>query len=87
MGIENGYNGFNHQTYIYANKINCPVLMEWGDKDVYVTSEETNGIYKSLKSSNKKLLVYAGANHESLLKYDPIQWQKNIKEFLNTLPH
>jgi alpha-beta hydrolase superfamily lysophospholipase len=65
MGIENGYNGFNHQTYDYAEKINCPVLLQWGDRDMYVTREEIKGIYKNLPASKKKLVVYPGANHQS----------------------
>ena len=68
MGVENGYNGFTHQTYKYAEKINCPVLMEWGDKDIYVTQGEIERIYKNLKTANKKLVVYTGANHEAFLQ-------------------
>jgi uncharacterized protein len=85
MGIENGYNGFNHQTYGYAEKINCPVLLQWGDRDMYVTVEEIKGIYKNLPTLKKKLVVYPGANHQSFLQYDPIGWQKNVTGFLNEL--
>jgi uncharacterized protein len=85
MGIENGYNGFNHQTYGYAEKINCPVLLQWGDRDMYVTVEEIKGIYKNLPTLKKKLVVYPGANHQSFLQYDPIGWQKNVTGFLNGL--
>jgi alpha-beta hydrolase superfamily lysophospholipase len=83
MGIENGYNGFSHQTYNYAEKINCPVLLQWGDRDMYVTGNEIKGIYKNLPAAKKKLVVYTGANHESFLQYDPIEWQKNVTSFLN----
>jgi alpha-beta hydrolase superfamily lysophospholipase len=82
IGLENGYNGFNHQTYDYAKKINCPVLIQWGDSDMYVTGKEIKEIYKSLPATKKKLVVYHGANHESFLQYDPIGWQKNVTEFL-----
>ena len=86
IGIENGYNGFNHQTYSYAKKVDCPILVEWGTRDIYVTEKEVNGIYQNLPASRKKLVVYPDANHESYLRYDPINWEKNIKEFLSTLP-
>ena len=82
IGIENGYNGFNHQTYDYAEKINCPVLLQWGDRDMYVTGEEIKEIYNSLPATKKKLVIYHGANHESFLQYDPIGWQKNVFGFL-----
>ena len=85
MGIENGYNGFNHQAYQYAKKITCPVLVQWGDKDIYVTEKETRHIFQNLASNKKRLIVYAGANHESLLQYDPLSWQKNIGDFLDDL--
>ena len=82
MGIENGYNGFSLQIDDYAGKINCPVLIQWGDKDMYVTSGEINSIYNNLETKQKKLVVYANANHESLLNYDPISWQKEVSNFL-----
>jgi alpha-beta hydrolase superfamily lysophospholipase len=86
MGIENGYNGFKHQTYDYAGKINCPILMQWGEKDIYVTDKEIKKIFENLKTPNKKLMVYT-ANHESFLQHDPINWQKNVSAFLDGLPH
>jgi hypothetical protein len=61
--------------------------MEWGDKDINVTQGEIERIYKNLETANKKLMVYTGANHESFLRYDPINWQKNIMGFLDSLPH
>jgi alpha-beta hydrolase superfamily lysophospholipase len=86
IGIENGYNGLNHDTYEYSKKVNCPVLMQWGDKDIYVTEKEAQGIFQNLESKQKKLIVYSGATHESFLQYDPINWQKNVGDFINLLP-
>jgi len=82
---ENGYNGFGLQAYQYSKKVNCPVLLQWGDKDMYVTENEINRVYKNLESPRKKMIVYPGANHESLLKYDPVSWQQNVKLFLESL--
>jgi alpha-beta hydrolase superfamily lysophospholipase len=50
---------------------------------MYVTGNEIKGIYKNLPAAKKKLVVYTGANHESFLQYDPIEWQKNVTSFLN----
>ena len=85
IGIENGYNGFNHQAYNYAKKINCPVLLQGGDRDMYVSENEIKRIYQKLEVANKKLVIYPGANHQSFLQYDPIYWQKNITSFLDSL--
>src|SRR5687768_1925580 len=85
IGIENGYNGFNHQAYNYAKKINCPVLLQCGDRDMYVSEKEIKRIYKNLEVAHKKLVIYPGANHQSFLQYDPIFWQKNITGFLDSL--
>ena len=87
IGIENGYNGFGLRTYDYAKKISCPMLLQCGDMDMYVTKEECDGIYQNLDNTNKKkIAIYAGANHESLFRYDPIQWQESVKSFIVDLP-
>ena len=57
IGIENGYNGFNHQAYNYAKKINCPVLLQCGDRDMYVSENEIKSIYKNLEVAQKKLII------------------------------
>ena len=87
IGIENGYNGFNLQSYNYAKKINCPVLLQGGDRDMYVGEKEIKRIYQNLEVAHKKLIIYQGANHQSFLQYDPIYWQKNITGFLDSLSH
>ena len=85
VGMENGYNGFNHDVRSYAEKISCPVLLQWGERDAFVTREETGRIFHNLKSPDKKLVVYPEAGHESFLAADPVQWEKEMKSFLGTL--
>jgi alpha-beta hydrolase superfamily lysophospholipase len=85
IGIENGYNAFRLQTDEYAKEIQCPVLIQWGDKDIYVTREEINSIYNNLATAQKKLVVYPNANHESFLNYDPINWQEEMSSFLGVI--
>jgi alpha-beta hydrolase superfamily lysophospholipase len=82
IGIERGYNGFSHQAGRYAKAINCPVLLEWGERDEYVSKKETETIYHYLTSKNKKLIIYSTAGHESFLQVEPVTWQKEVKNFI-----
>ncbi len=82
VGVQNGYNGFDFKTYKYAKKVSCPILLEWGNKDGYVTEEEINKVYTALPANQKTLAVYQNLNHGSFLKADPVNWQKNMRAFL-----
>jgi uncharacterized protein len=82
IGVERGFNGFKHQTAHYATKITCPVLMQWGAKDQFVLKSETETIFKALASTNKRLVVYDQAGHESFLENDPVKWRIETAKFL-----
>jgi alpha-beta hydrolase superfamily lysophospholipase len=82
IGLERGFNGFKDQTTRYVSKINCPVLMQWGAADIYVLKNETDGIYKAIASSDKKLVIYDHAGHESLLQNDSVKWRTEVERFL-----
>lgn len=84
FGIETGFNGFKQNTVVYAAKINCPVLMQWGAIDTYVLKSETDKIFSAIASANKKLVVYDHAGHGSLLQSDPIKWGIETERFLQT---
>ena len=84
-GMEKGYNGFANNACSYAGKVNCPVLQQWGEKDRYVTREETDRIFKSIASLQKKLVVYPNADHESLAQADPLRWEKEVGGFVGSL--
>jgi alpha-beta hydrolase superfamily lysophospholipase len=82
IGIERGFNGFKHQTDHYAKKINCPVLMQWGTLDDFVSKVEVEKIYNAIASPQKKLAVYNEAQHESLLRRDRKKWRIEVRQFL-----
>jgi uncharacterized protein len=84
VGIERGFNGFKDQTARYVSKINCPVLMQWGAADNYVLKSETNKIYNAIASTDKKLIIYDHAGHESLLQNDPAKWRMEVEKFLSS---
>jgi uncharacterized protein len=83
IGLERGFNGYNHKTTDYAKSITCPVLLQWGEKDSYVKKVETEAIFKNITSADKKLNVYENAGHESLLRNEPAYWKKEVNIFLS----
>jgi uncharacterized protein len=82
IGIERGFDGLGFKTTRYAKNVNCPVLMQYGEKDELVLQYETDAIYKSIAARNKKLVIYDGAEHESLLRKDPVNWRREVTAFL-----
>ncbi|HPG12435.1 MAG TPA: alpha/beta hydrolase [Chitinophagaceae bacterium] len=81
INVERGLQGFGHQTKKYVRHISCPVLVQWGAEDNIVLKSETEEVYKALTTSDKKLVVYENAGHESLLQKDPSKWQREIEDF------
>jgi alpha-beta hydrolase superfamily lysophospholipase len=84
-GIENGYNAFDHNALDYAKGISCPVLVQWGTKDQYVTKEEIEKIFNNMASSNKHIAIYSNAGHESFLQVQPEVWEKEVTLFIAAL--
>lgn len=82
ISIERGIGGFKHKTTRYMSKVNCPVLLQWGEEDRYVLENETEKIYSAIASKAKTLVVYPGAGHESLLLMDPVKWRMETEKFL-----
>ena len=84
-GIENGYNGFKNKPSFYAKKMTCPVLLQWGALDQYVTKKETESIFTNLASTNKRLVVYPTSDHESFLLKQYDAWEKEVSRFINSI--
>jgi alpha-beta hydrolase superfamily lysophospholipase len=82
IGLERGFNGYNLKSTRYTKQINCPVLLQWGGQDEFIFRAETEKIYNSIGSSQKKLVVYPWAGHESLLDKDPVKWRIEVGKLL-----
>jgi alpha-beta hydrolase superfamily lysophospholipase len=80
--IERGFNAFQNNTSTYAQKIKCPVLLQYGGLDRIVPSEDTRTIFGRIGSQNKKIVNYEHADHDFLLNKDPLKWRKEVNEFL-----
>ena len=82
IGIERGYNGFNHKPMEYVKKINCPVLLQCGTKDQYVSMDQIKNMFNNIPGTNKKLVLYEDADHQSLLGFDPVKWRDEVSKLL-----
>ena len=82
MGFESGFNGPGFQVTRYAKSIHCPVLLQYGTKDQFVSRKEIDDIYNTIPAGGKELVIYPDASHESLIQRDPVRWEREIDEFL-----
>lgn len=87
IGWERGFNGLRHRTTDYVSKIDCPVLLQYGERDNYVLNSETDKVYEAIRSVNKRKAGYANAGHESLLQHDPVKWDSEVSQFLSANNH
>jgi alpha-beta hydrolase superfamily lysophospholipase len=58
--------------------------MQWGTEDRFVNEKEIESVYEAVGTDKKKLVVYQGAEHESLLRKDPVKWREEINLFLQS---
>ena len=82
IGVERGFNGLGFKLTRYTRNIHCPVLQQYGEKDEWVLKSETEAIFNSIASSDKNLVGYQDALHESFLRKDPAVWRREVESFL-----
>ncbi|QHT65908.1 alpha/beta hydrolase [Rhodocytophaga rosea] len=81
-GVQNGFWAYGHNPQEYARKVDFPVLLLYGEKDLEVSREETKQIFANL--NGKKLLrTYPEAGHENYLNRYKQEWLQDISGFLN----
>jgi hypothetical protein len=82
-GVQNNFWAFDHEPTQYAKKINCPVLLLYGEKDTNVSRKEIDDIFANLKGQ-KQLKTYPLAGHENFLLQYKQQWILDVASFLKT---
>jgi uncharacterized protein len=82
-GVQNGFWAFGHNPVDYAKSITCPTLLLYGAKDIKVSQEETDQIFKNL-SGQKRLSIYPEAGHENYLITYENEWTQDIQHFLSS---
>lgn len=63
-------------------RLECPVLIMAGDQDHHTTLAETNRLFEAANEP-KELVIFQGASHEDLFKYDPQKYEQKVVEFLS----
>lgn len=81
-GAERGYWGYGYRVSKYVSKINCPVLLQWGKLDVYVTEREIQQIFNGITQPGKKLVIYEKSGHVPLVWSENEKWKNETAAFL-----
>jgi alpha-beta hydrolase superfamily lysophospholipase len=84
IGVEQGFNGYSHNTEKYMTRIRVPLLLQWGARDRFVPEQDTRRLYEACASDRKKWVVYDDCAHESLLWREPERWRSEVSAFLQT---
>lgn len=75
------FNGFSHNPLDYAKSIDCPIMLMHGDRDPRATLDQARNVYEQLQSE-KRMIVFEDAGHESLYTSSPQKWNAEILGFL-----
>jgi alpha-beta hydrolase superfamily lysophospholipase len=82
-GVQHGFNAFRHNPVEYARDVTCPVLLLYGTDDIRVSRGQIEAIYESLPG-DKRLHIFEGADHYSLLLGRVEEWKACIADFLSS---
>lgn len=82
-GVENGFPGFGFRPVDDASAVQCPALLEWGQKDDRVSRKETDAVYARLVGP-RTLKIYATAGHDDYETTCPGEWSQTVTSFLST---
>jgi alpha-beta hydrolase superfamily lysophospholipase len=80
-GVQLGFNPFRHGALAYAPSVREPVLLMAGDRDPWVTPDETRHIFDAL-GGPKRLYMCTGVGHASCLSRDSSEWTTAVSAFL-----
>jgi dipeptidyl aminopeptidase/acylaminoacyl peptidase len=83
-GVQNGFEGFEHDPIIYAKSISAPALLLHGDQDDKVSRQETEDIYNNL-TGPKVLKNYPLTGHDIYMEINKEKWKSDVSSFLEKI--
>jgi dipeptidyl aminopeptidase/acylaminoacyl peptidase len=75
------FNGFSHNPLDYAKNVDCPIMFLHGDSDPRATLDQARNVYEQIQSE-KQLIVFKNAGHESLYISNPQKWNAAVLGFI-----
>ena len=82
-GIEQGYNPYSFNPYVYAQAIDVPVLVIYGEDDPFITLAETEYLMDNLAEKKlSRLFIAKGHGHGSLAIHDKVLFKKQVSGYL-----
>ncbi len=82
-GVEGGFPAFNHNPAEYAEAVQCPALLMWGEKDPRVMRSETDAVFAAL-AGPKMRVDFPDLGHQSYVAADQYRWTAAVDSFLQT---
>lgn len=83
-GAQNWFWGFGHLPTKYAQKVQCPVLLMYGEQDEKVNRSEIDAIYNALNTT-KELVIFPNAGHSDYFEQHRSDWANTVSQFLTKL--
>lgn len=80
-GLQNGFNGFEHNPTRYAENIATPTLLLYGMQDQRVDLNEVESIYQNLKGE-KTFIKFKNSGHGGYLRDSKVAWSNAVVDFL-----
>ncbi len=83
-GLQQGYNGFDHNPVDYARSVRCPTLLMQGGRDQLVGLDRARRIATAL-GKNGTFQVFPEAGHAFLVVNAAEPWRANVRRFLRQI--
>ena len=77
-----GFTADNLRPIDHLKDVSCPVLIAAGDQDQHTLIDETHRMFAAAIAP-KQLVIFAGAKHEDLLKFDRQKYQAEVVGFIS----
>jgi len=83
-GLQLGFDAVRFAPAESARGVSVPTLVMAGDRDPYVTVDDTGRVFASL-AGPKRLELFPGATHQCLVRADRARWMRVTCQFLGGL--
>ena len=80
-GVIHGFDALNYKPSELAKTITTPTIILAADKDQRAPLKDSQEILKNINAP-KKLIVFKGARHQSLWRFDTKKWKQSIQSRL-----